>query len=132
MSFSKIKIDKADILFSNYIRQKAGWRCQYCHKLCKINGEWIARLENSHYFGRGHRATRFDERNCYALCGACHKRMGGYKPSEDGEYDLWVKSKLGLEEYKKLKLCAYSYCPQDKKLELIYVKQLIKNYERNI
>lgn len=125
MGWTKIKRSKADILFSDFIRGKAKWRCEYCHKLCRIENEWIARLEASHYFGRAHRATRFDLENVYALCGSCHKRMGGYKKSEDGEYDLWVKEKLGDYLYKKLKIRANAYYKKDEKMELLYVKGLI-------
>ncbi len=124
--WNQIRIKPADRLFSLYIREKAGWKCKRCGKLCKVNGEWIAKLENSHYFGRAHGNTRYDEKNCYALCGSCHKRMGGYKRSEDGEYDLWVKELLGEKEYKNLKIRANSYHKKDEKLDLLFVKSLIK------
>lgn len=126
MSWSKITISSADKIFSNYIRQRAKYKCQYCYKLCKYENDWLFRLECSHYFSRKHRATRFDPLNAFSLCSSCHKRMGGYKPSEDGEYDIWVKDKLGDVEYKKLKIRAFSYCKKDPKMELIYVKELWK------
>ena len=106
MGWHNIKRRKTDILFSNYIREKAGWRCEKCGKLCKIKGEWIAQLEASHYFSRKRESTRFDPENVYALCTPCHKRMGSHTLKEDGEYDLWVKEKLGERGYKLLKLRA--------------------------
>jgi 5-methylcytosine-specific restriction endonuclease McrA len=126
MGWNTITIRPSDKLFSNYIREKAGWKCQRCGKLCKVNDEWIGKLEASHYFSRGHENTRFDEQNVWALCAGCHKRMGGYIPSEGGEYDLWVKEKLGDWNYKRLKIRANTYRKKDEKLALIYVKQLIK------
>ena len=125
MTWNKIRIKPADKLFSNYIREKADWKCQKCGKLCRLNGEWIARLEASHYFSRSHGGTRYDEQNVYSLCGSCHKRMGGYTPSENREYDLWVKEMLGTD-YTKLKIRAKSYYKRDEKLDLLFVKQLIK------
>lgn len=126
MGYYKIKINWADKLFSNYIREKAGWACEKCGKVCRVNGEWIAKLEASHYHIRDHYATRYDEENVYALCFNCHHRMGEYKNSEDGEYDLWVKEKLGEKEYKKLKIRANTTSHRDTKLWLMYVKELIK------
>jgi 5-methylcytosine-specific restriction endonuclease McrA len=124
VGYYKIKIRPADKLFSNYIRQKAGWSCQKCGKLCRINGEWIAKLEASHYWTRSHESTRFDVLNVYSLCFNCHKRMGERKNSEDGEYDLWVKELLGEKEYKKLKIRANTYCKKDDKLILMWLKSL--------
>lgn len=126
MGYYPVKLLPADKLFSNHIREKAGWKCQKCGKICKVNGVWVAKLEASHYFVRSHWSTRFDEENVYSLCFNCHKRMGEYKTSEDGEYDLWVKELLGEQGYKKLKLRANSYAKRDPQIALIYVKQLIK------
>lgn len=126
MSWYKIKREPADILFSNYIREKAGWRCAKCKKLCRVNGKWVAQLDASHYFSRSHGAVRFDERNVHALCATCHKRMGGYRPDEKGEYDLWMKEILGENGYNMLMFRANAPHKRDKKMELLYVKELIK------
>jgi hypothetical protein len=131
MGWHNIKRKPADILFSDHIREKAGWKCQRCKKVCKIGDTWIARLEASHYFSRSHGGTRYDPLNVYSLCNPCHKRMGGYKPSEDGEYDLWVKEMLGESGYNRLLIRAKSYHPKDDKLDLMFVKQLIQNDRRD-
>lgn len=128
MSWNKITIKPADRLFSNFIREQAGFRCQKCGKLCKVGNEWIGRLEASHYFSRGHGNTRFDPQNVYSLCSACHKRMGGYTNKEDGEYDLWVKSLLG-SDYEKLRIRAYAYHRKDDKMDLLIVKALTSGAE---
>lgn len=127
MGFYGIKPNRADVLFSNYIREKAGWRCQKCHKLCKIGDQWVASLQASHYWVRNHWNVRYDERNVHALCATCHDRMGEYKRSENGEYDLWIKELLGEDGYKKLKIDANTTSNRDPKLWLLYVKQLIKS-----
>lgn len=126
MSYFKIKIRPADKLFSNYIRAKSHYRCEYCQRLCKVNDEWIYKLEASHYFSRRHESTRFDPRNVHALCFTCHKELGGYTREETGKYDLWMKELLG-DEYKLLKLEANRSKKKDDKLNLIVIKELLKS-----
>lgn len=126
MTWHAIKRNRADILFSDYIREKAGWRCEKCKKLCRIDGTWIASLQASHYWVRNHWNTRYDERNVHSLCGGCHKRMGEYRRDENGEYDSWMKELLGETGYKKLKLDANTTAHRDPKMWLLYVKQVIK------
>ena len=127
MSFYNIKRNPNDIAFSNFIHSKAGGKCEYCGRVCKLGMETIYQLEASHYFSRSHWAVRYDPENVYALCSACHKRMGGYKNSEDGEYDIWVKQKLGEDGYKRLKIRAYSTGVRDKTLIKLYIKELWKS-----
>ncbi len=126
MSFYKIKIDRADKLFSDYIREKRNWTCEKCGKKCKYGDNWVAKLEASHYWSRSHEGTRFDEDNVRVLCNPCHQRMGGHKKSEDGEYDLWMKDLLGEGGYELLRVQANTYCKKDRKMSLIIVKQLLK------
>jgi hypothetical protein len=124
MGWNQIKRNPNDILFSNYIREKAKWRCEKCGKVCKIGKERIAQLEASHYVGRGKWSVRYDIENVYALCSNCHKRMGGYTRDENGEYDLWVKEKLGEKGYRNLIIRANTPNPQMK--DKILVKMLIQ------
>lgn len=130
MSFTTIKINPADRLFSLYVREIHGWGCECCGKVCRVGDEWVARLEASHYFSRSHSSVRFSTENVRSLCSACHKRMGGYQRDETGEYDLWMKGKLGSANYKRLKLEANQYRARDGKLELLYVKQLVAELDR--
>lgn len=129
--YYKVKIRWPDKQFSNYIREKAGWACQKCGKVCKVGDEWIGKLEASHYWSRDHENTRYDEENVYSLCFVCHKRMGGYKREEDGEYDLWVKELLGEKGYKNLKIRANINSKRDDKLANMFVNQLLKELKQN-
>lgn len=122
MGWSEIKRRPADIKFSNWIREKAGWKCQKCGKVCKLNGLILGQLDASHYYGRGKESTRFEPDNVHALCNPCHRRMGGYQKDEQGEYDLWMKEILGEKRYKTLKLQANTYQKKDDKLILIWLK----------
>lgn len=120
MSWNKIKIDAADRMFSNYIRLKADWKCENCGKLCLVNGEWVARLEASHYWSRSHEGTRFDEENVHSLCNTCHRGMGGHTRTETGEYDVWMMKKLGKKKFEMLRVRANTYYKKDRALALLW------------
>lgn len=90
----KIKSDPQDTLFSKLIRERDG-RCVFCGKT-KEQG-YV--LQNSHFWGRGNKATRFDPLNCDTLCFKCHMENEGNK---QGKYRTWKLKQLGEEEYNKL------------------------------
>jgi len=64
-----MKRSPADILFSKYIRKRAGYRCQKCRTQHAPNSKG---LHCAHIFTRGGYVLRFDERNALCLCYACH------------------------------------------------------------
>ena len=113
----RIKIDKADLLFSKYIREKADWTCERCGKLYPPP---TTALQASHYFGRANEATRFDEDNVAAHCMGCHMRF----TANPHEHTEWVKQKLGPERYKVLVKRSNEYKRKDRKAEFLRVKEL--------
>ena len=115
----RIKIDKADKLFSIYIRTKANWTCQRCGKKYP---EGSRGLHNSHFWGRGRENTRYDEINCDAICFGCHQYFG----ANPAEYAEWKKKRLGEKKYDKLMLRAHTYCKKDRKLALFKTKLLLE------
>lgn len=125
MGYHDIKQRPVDKLFSNYIRARAKWKCEYCGKVCRIDGEWIARLEASHYIGRRKESVRFDPDNVHALCFTCHKTLGGYTRDENGKYDLWMKEKLG-DRYRALVIRANITGKKDDFMTKLYIKELEK------
>lgn len=129
--WNTIKRTANDIAFSDMIRKAAGYRCEKCGKLCRVDGIWIYQLDASHYIGRGKWSTRYDIENVYSLCNPCHKRMDGYHRDENGEYDIWVKELLGERSYRLLVLRANTPDPtmRDKKLVKLLIKQLKEDYE---
>ena len=130
MNWHKIKLDRADILFSKYVRELHNWTCEYCGRMGKVGGETVARMEASHYITRKKRTVRFDLENVRCLCSNCHKELGGYKREENGPYDIWMQNKLGEKKYRLLVIRGNLPGPKmDKKMELLYVKQLIKKGE---
>ena len=55
--------------------------------------------QNSHFWGRGNSATRYDPENCDGICGGCHMRHEGNK---QGLYRDKKIQQLGEEGYKQL------------------------------
>ena len=96
---------QADTEFSFHIRKRDG-KCMFpgCTK--------TERLQNSHFIGRKHSATRYDPENCITLCYTHHygdKLLGfEYQKQEkekhgyDGQYTLFMKRHLGPKRYKAL------------------------------
>ncbi len=115
----QIKLRKADIEFSKYIRNRDNWTCQACHKRY---GQGAQGLQNSHFWGRGRENTRFDPDNCDSLCFHCHQYWGG-----DGreEYIAFKKKQLGEKGYQSLKIRAFQYKKKDDKLALLFIRTLL-------
>ncbi len=116
---SSIKLRKADVEFSKYIRTRDDWTCQRCHR--RYDPPTQA-LHCSHYFGRGRENTRFDPENCVALCYGCH-RLWGHGDLRD-DYTAYMVKRLGEQAFKKLKIRAYQYKKKDDKLILLWLKTL--------
>lgn len=107
-----IKVDPRDSLFSKMVRERDG-RCMFCGK---GRNDPSFRLENSHFWGRGNKVTRFDAFNCDALCFQCHVNNEGNK---QGFYRTWKIEQLGEEMYQVLEKRASltgSYGEYEKKL----------------
>lgn len=93
-----------DALFSRYIRERDGFRCQKCNTHYP-NGKG---LEAAHHFVRGRKATRYDPDNCYALCAIpCHH----FEDKVDGTWYLgFMQKKLGFEQFQALLAKSVSQC----------------------
>lgn len=89
---------KADLLFSNFIRNRDKWKCVVCGA--------TENIQNGHLIKRGKMGTRYDEDNCHALCSSCNYR-DQYEPQH---YTNWFIKNYGAPLYDKLyeksrKLC---------------------------
>lgn len=110
-------LKRADDEFSLYIRNRDG-RCMYPN--CTVTD--IKKLQCSHYYGRTHKATRFDPDNCIALCWLHHfkDKMVGWEYAKqtvqdqgfDGKYTQFMRSWLGQSKFTELYLRAHSTKPQ--------------------
>jgi len=123
----EIKLDKADTLFSYYIRLR-DTSCARCHRPGKPDrhGNNIYGLQCSHYWSRRNESTRFLPENCDALCAGCHRIWGG----EGRElYTNFKREQLGEDGYDKLLITKNMYQKRDRKAALLYAKELLKTVE---
>ena len=119
-----MKLRQDDKLFSQYIR-KRDKRCLRCGSPIQFNekGNPITH-QVSHYFGRSRENTRIDPDNCDTLCFGCHKIWG----SDDKEgYRNFMIKKLGEYKFKLLELHANLYKKKDIEMNLIIIKELLKD-----
>lgn len=98
---SKIwSLKKADDEFSLFIRKRDG-KCARCQRPMTEDRP----LTCSHFWGRQHRATRFDPNNCVALCWMpCHKYH--WEKEKQGAYRDFMLKWLGKKEYDSLEKLA--------------------------
>lgn len=73
------------------IRERDRFTCRFCPK---SGPDWV--MTNSHFWGRGHKATRFDPVNCDTLCFKCHADNEGNK---QGYYRTWKLQQMGDKAY---------------------------------
>lgn len=121
----KIVIDKADAIFSKYIRLRDG-KCMRCQRrgYPDKDGLPIGSLQNSHYFGRAKESTRFEPSNCDALCYGCHEYWGS---THREDYRQFKIRQLGERGFQLLTLQANSYQKKDRKMSYIIAKKLFES-----
>ena len=114
------KIDKADSLFSKWIRRRDNNTCQRCKRKF-LDGE--AGLHCSHFYGRVNESTRFEPDNCVAICYGCHK----YFDETDREaYRDFKLKQLGEKRFNSLRVQKSTYKRKDRKMEAIIWKEALK------
>lgn len=122
----KVKIDRADTVFSQAIRLRDG-ECKRCGSKVKLNDKGLpVSHTNSHYFGRGAESTRFDTENCDCLCCGCHK-IWDSRDREDYR-DFKIKQ-LGEDGFQRLLVRSKQIVKKDRKMALIKAKELLKIYK---
>lgn len=126
MTFTRIKIDKADKEFSRYIRLRSG-KCEYCGKM-GTGPEGIHGLEASHFFGRRRESVRYDSENVDCLCIFCHKGLG----ENPAIYAAWKLKQLGQEKFNALTIRANSFKKKDRAFELLKARELVKSLKREV
>ena len=117
----KIKIDKPDLIFSQFIRKRDKACCR-CGSPVRFNAKGLPISHQcSHYFGRGQESTRFDPDNADCLCHACHV-LWGSRDRED--YRFFKIKQLGQNGFNSLLVRSKKLVKKDRKLSLIRVKAL--------
>lgn len=103
---------QADEKFSKYIRSRDK-KCFFCSNEAK---------QNSHFWGRGNSATRYDSLNCDGICGGCHMRHEG---SKQGLYREMKIKQLGQQGYDELEKRGRSVMKRDE--AIIACMKLLKD-----
>ena len=91
-----VRISKQDRVFSKLVRERAGWRCEKCHKQYEAHSPG---LHCSHIYSRRAVSTRWLPLNAVAHCYGCHMWFGG-NPILGAE---WAKEYLGAQAVMDLK-----------------------------
>ncbi len=99
-----MRISPLDILFSKYIKLKAGEKCEYC-------GATNKQLHCHHgVVGRRYVNTRYEEDNCACLCVGCHYLLGDFPKINN---DFFIK-RIGTKRAEELEIIARTYRKMDK------------------
>ena len=109
-SISSLK-KKADLTFSVWIRNRDKNTCVLCGKKEMI--------QCGHLIKRGKMATRYDKRNCNALCSGCNYR-DNFEPQH---YVVWFINKWGASTYKFLVEESKHICQMKRQDFLDLIKQ---------
>ena len=67
-----LKRDKFDDVFSQLVRERTNWECDYCGRTFHHER---ARLHCSHFKSRRHKSTRYHPYNAFAHCIGCHRKL---------------------------------------------------------
>lgn len=99
---------QCDVLFSQVVRARG--KCE-SGRLARHSGV----LQCAHGFSRRYRAVRWDERNAWSLCAACHV----FFTHHPIEWTDWMIDRLGAEQYEELRqLALHGPIPDTKELVL--------------
>lgn len=115
----KITIDKADKVFSQYIRLRDK-KCLRCGSPVQFNAKGLpVTHQASHFQGRGKENTRFSPDNVCTLCTGCHM----YFTAHPYEHTEWQVKRLGQDKVDQVILASNLYCKKDRDSEAVYWKQ---------
>lgn len=91
-------VDVADEMFSKWVRQRDG-RCM--HPRCSRPWDTdIKQMQNSHFYGRGEWATRYDPENCDTAHKGCH--LWQWEKTKNTDYKYFKQAQLGTRRFNKM------------------------------
>ncbi len=107
---------RLDVLFGEYIRNRADNKCQYC-------GKSGVRVESHHgVVHRRYMNTRYEPDNCICVCGGCHRFLSDF-PALNAEF---FKKLIGTDRVEQLEVLARSQTKPD----LDEIERKLKDVER--
>lgn len=106
------RMEECDALFGKLVRARGG--CVECGSF-----EFV---QCAHGFSRSYRATRWDDRNAFPLCRACHVRYT-HRPLE---WDVWLRERWGAVEYDAIRTKALSHQAPDMDELVVLLRERVK------
>lgn len=103
-----VKRTVEDALFSDLVRERAGWRCEACQAYFGPGNR--QGLQCSHHISRRFNATRWAPLNAAAHCASCHRKFTD-NPVLHGE---WIVGHIGHQNYLNLRMAATRITPLKK------------------
>lgn len=91
----RLRRDKYDAAFSDFIRWRDRWTCRHCHR---PYAPPTSELHCAHIHSRGNRSIRWDEDNAIALCFRCHQHFTGYPI----DFHEWLQKEVGQAHLDRL------------------------------
>lgn len=92
---------RTDDQWAREVKERAGFKCEYCGKKDNLNSH--------HIFSRSNRSVRWDLDNGVALCPGCHVFSDTFSAHKTPmEFTIWIKEKRGEEWYQNLRVKAKS------------------------
>lgn len=120
----RVKLRKADRLFTELVRQIYNYTCQKCGRIYIPDVHNLANLGVSHYFSRRKEATRFDLDNVTLLCNfPCHRL---WETENRAEYKEHMINRLGQEGFDLLEYRSHTYLKRDDKMVELYLKEKLR------
>ena len=122
----KIKLRKADRLYTKLTRFRFNYTCQKCGRKYSET-QPLYNLGVSHYYGRSRENTRYDDDNVTLLCNLpCHRKWEG---EERGDYTEYMIERLGQKGFEELTVRANAYRKRNDAETEEILKERIKSLE---
>lgn len=119
----RLKISKADKLFSLVIRHRDNFTCQRCNF---YDQPPTMQIHCAHFQSRAKKSVRWDTENACALCQRCHLYFDGYSPwgmeKHEREFKDFFLKRLGQKRYDLLILRANTITKMDESLIVLWSK----------
>ena len=114
---------KLDVAWSEAVKIRASYRCEYCGKKEYLNSH--------HIFTRSRKATRWELENGCCLCVGCHTFSSKFSAHKTGiQYTHWLEEKKGKKWVETLQRMSNEiYRPTLEEMEetLTYLEKYVNN-----
>jgi len=114
---------KLDIVWSEAIKVRAGYKCEHCGKTTNLNSH--------HIFTRLRKSTRWELDNGICLCVGCHMFSSKFSAHKTGvEFTHWLEEKKGKKWVETLQRMSNEiYRPTLEEMEetLTYLEKYVNN-----